>query len=276
MVRRHTESATGRKHGDRHRGWYGDANDARQERRKRQQGTGVTHGAANRRNKMPAYAYILQRDGQYGVLTSWDDVIELRKQKKGMFVSRKFNTSDEAWTKIKHAMRPYEGGPIAFVDGSGDDDMFSAGAGVCLLMDGLGTKPTYEIAIPVRSGDGTPQGQIPGEFAAATIALKKAERLGAKSLLIVHDYIGIMAVAEGLYATKSGISAIWMGAVQAARVQGMDIRFKHVYSHEGVTDDWTRGNDRVDKLAKLAKSGAIVGPWHVERIPELDGWISVR
>ena len=71
---------------------------------------------------MPAYAYILQRDGQYGVLTSWDDVIELRKQKKGMFVSRKFNTSDEAWTKIKHAMRPYEGGPIAFVDGSGGQD----------------------------------------------------------------------------------------------------------------------------------------------------------
>lgn len=239
---------------------------------------------------MPAYAYILQRDGQYGVLTSWDDVIELRKQKKGMFVSRKFNTSDEAWTKIKHAMRPYEGGPVAFVDGSGGDGMFSAGAGVCLLMDGLGTKPTYEIAIPVSSGDGTSQGQIPGEFAAATIALKKAERLGAKSLLIVHDYIGIMAVAEGLvllkrdlkrdlgqrpkYATKNGISAIWMGAVQAARIQGMDIRFKHVYSHEGVTDDWTRGNDRADKLAKLAKSGAIFGPWHVERIPELDGWIS--
>ena len=219
---------------------------------------------------MPAYAYISQRDGQYGVLTSWDDVIELRKQKQGVFVSRKFDSSEEAWTKIEHAMRPYEGGPVAFVDGAGSDVIFSAGAGVCLLMDGIGTNSTCEIAMPITSGDGSIQGQIPGEFAAATIALKKAEKLGAKSLLIAHDYIGIMAVAEGLYATKSGISAIWMGVVQAARVQGMDIRFRHVYSHEGITDDWAKGNNRADQLAKLGRSTRI---GNVERIPELDGWI---
>lgn len=220
---------------------------------------------------MPAYAYISQRDGQYGVLTSWDDVIELREQKKGVFVSRKFDTSDETWSKIKHAMRPYEGGPVAFVDGAGSDDMLSAGSGVCLLMGGLGTKPTCEIALPITSGDGSMQGQIPGEFAAATIALEKAERLGAKSLLIAHDYIGIMAVAEGLYATKSRISAIWMGTVQSARLKGMDIRFRHVYSHEGITDDWTRGNDRADKLAKSGRSARTGNVGHIK---ELDGWIS--
>jgi ribonuclease HI len=220
---------------------------------------------------MPAYAYISQRDGQYGVLTSWGDIIELRKQKKGVFVSRKFDTSDEAWTKIEHAMRPYEGGPVAFVDGAGSDDMFSAGAGVCLLMDGLGTKPTCEIAVPITSEDKSLQGQIPGEFAAATIALEKAERLGAKSLLIAYDYIGIMAIAEGLYATRSRISAIWMGAVQSAHIQGMDVRFRHVYSHEGITDNWAKGNNRADKLAKLGRSTRI---GNIERIPELDGWIS--
>lgn len=219
---------------------------------------------------MPAYAYISLRDGQYGVLTSWDDVLELRKRKRGVFVSKRLDTSDEAWDKVEHAMRPYEGGPVAFVDGAGSDEMLSAGAGVCLLMDGLGTKPTCEIATPIASEQGCPQGQIPGEFAAATIALCKAKELGAKSLLIAHDYVGIMAVAEGLYATKGGISSIWMGAVQAARARSMDVRFRHVYSHEGITDDWTRGNDRADKLAKAGRNARM---GNIGRIPELDGWL---
>lgn len=219
---------------------------------------------------MPAYAYISLRDEQYGVLTSWDDVLELRKRKSGVFVSKGFDTPDEAWTKIEHAMRPYEGGPVAFVDGAGNDSLLSAGAGVCLLMDGLGTTPTYEIAMPIASEQGCPQGQIPGEFAAATIALRKAETLDAKSILIAYDYVGIMAVAEGLYATKSDISSIWLGAVKAARARGMDVRFRHIYSHEGITDDWTRGNDRADKLAKAGRN---VRMGNVGRMPELDGWL---
>lgn len=220
---------------------------------------------------MPAYAYISLRDGKYGVLTSWDDVLKLRQRKSGVFVSKRFDTPDEAWTKIRHAMRPYDGGPVAFVDGAGSDSLLSAGAGVCLLMDGIGTKPTCEIAMPIASEQGCPQGQIPGEFAAATIALCKAETLGTKSLLIAHDYVGIMAVAEGLYATKGGgISSIWMGAVQAACARGMDIRFRHVYSHEGITDDWTRGNDRADKLAKAGRN---VRMGNIGRMPELNGWL---
>lgn len=230
---------------------------------------------------MPAYAYISQRDGSYGVCESWDEVLALRNGQRGIFVSRRFETPEEAHRKIEHATRPYDGGPVAFVDGAGSDNLFHAGAGMLLLMDGIGTKPTCEIAMPVTNM--LPEGQIPGELIAAMLAVSKAEQLGARSLLIAYDYMGIMAVAEGLYAPKSGIAGIWHDTAQSARDRGLDIRFRHVYSHEGVSDDWQRGNAYVDMLAKTG-TRCLYGSLsefgddfrNLDAIKRIDGWLPRR
>lgn len=205
---------------------------------------------------MPAYAYIIQRTGAHGVCRSWRDMQDVMRQNGSVLVSRRFDDAAEAERRIAHAMRSYEGGPVAFVDGSARGRHTKAvGAGVSLHADGIGGRATFEAALRLDSPAACSEGQVSGELLAATIACNYAMAMGASRLTIAYDYIGIMAVAEGLYEARSKASRAWLACVDAARAAGLDVRFVHIYSHEGVSNAWEQGNDRADQLAKAGRDG---------------------
>lgn len=134
---------------------------------------------------------------------------------------------------------------IAYTDGSFNADNGHWGYGVS-IQDEKGTE------LAAYSGNGTEYASsrnITGEVHGAIRAIQAAIRQGCTSILIVHDYEGISAWAEGKWKAKLPMPQWYRDQIAEMRSK-IDISFKWVPGHNGVA-----GNERADQLAKDACFG---------------------
>lgn len=132
---------------------------------------------------------------------------------------------------------------VAFVDGSYDAQSKRYGFGCVLL--------TAEGVIQTENGVGdhpeaTSARNVAGELQGTLVALKRAEALGYKKLLICHDYTGIAAWFRGEWRANTFVSKQYVAAAEAYRGV-LEVSFQKIAAHTGVTY-----NEMADRLAKSA------------------------
>lgn len=132
---------------------------------------------------------------------------------------------------------------VAFVDGSYDAATKRYGFGCVLLTqdgreiceNGVGDHPE---AVTARN--------VAGELQGTLTALKRAEELGYKKVLICHDYSGISAWFHGEWRANSYVSKEYVAATEAYRGI-LEVSFRKIAAHTGV-----KYNEMADRLAKDA------------------------
>ena len=132
---------------------------------------------------------------------------------------------------------------VAFVDGSYDAQTHRYGYGCVLL--------TTEGVIKTENGVGDhPEAvsarNVAGELQGTLVALKRAEELGYKKVLICHDYTGIAAWFLGEWRANTFVSKQYIAAAEAYRGV-LEVSFRKIAAHTGVTY-----NEMADRLAKAA------------------------
>lgn len=136
-----------------------------------------------------------------------------------------------------------EGTLVAFVDGSYDAATKRYGFGCVLLTpdgeeiteNGVGDHPE---AVTARN--------VAGELLGTLTALKRAEAMGYKKVIVCHDYSGIAAWFRGEWKANTYVSRSYIAAAEAYRGV-LDVTFRKVAAHTGV-----KYNEMADRLAKDA------------------------
>lgn len=132
---------------------------------------------------------------------------------------------------------------VAFVDGSYDAATKRYGFGCVLLTpdgreiceNGMGDHPE---AVTARN--------VAGELQGTLTALKRAEEMGFKKILICHDYSGISAWYHGEWRANTYVSRQYVAASEAYRGV-LEVSFRKIAAHTGV-----KYNEMADRLAKDA------------------------
>ena len=134
---------------------------------------------------------------------------------------------------------------VAYVDGSFDTISFRYSYGCYILYNG----ETYTL-----NGAGTDNSQemvgmrnVAGEITGAMTAMRWCMEHDIKKVIIVHDYIGISAWADGSWEAKKENTRCYKTFCQNMRAKGLQISFRKVKGHTG-----DPGNEMADKLAKEA------------------------
>ncbi|MCR4605990.1 MAG: reverse transcriptase-like protein [Eubacterium sp.] len=134
------------------------------------------------------------------------------------------------------------GEAIAYVDGSFLVDTGEYGSGVVFFYDGEVTELSEKGSNP----DAATMRNVSGEVMASMLAMRQAKKIGAKSLVIYHDYQGIADWCTGAWKTKKEGTKVYKQYYQNMSAF-LDISFVKVTGHSG--DKW---NDRADELARAA------------------------
>ena len=87
---------------------------------------------------------------------------------------------------------------------------------------------------------------VAGEIFGAIAAVKKAEELGLKQLIILYDYVGIEHWAVGDWKTNKEGTIAYKAYYDETKTK-VSVRFQKVTGHSG-----DKYNDYADKLAKQA------------------------
>jgi len=132
---------------------------------------------------------------------------------------------------------------VAFVDGSYDAVSKRYGFGCVLLTsdgreiceNGVGDHPQAVVARNVA-----------GELQGTLTALKRAEEMGYKKVVVCHDYSGISAWYHGEWRANSFVSKEYVAATEAYRGV-LEVSFRKIAAHTGV-----KYNEMADRLAKDA------------------------
>ncbi len=134
---------------------------------------------------------------------------------------------------------------IAYVDGSFDVKSFRYSYGCYILyngqeykLNGIGTDNTDDM-LNMRN--------VAGEITGAMTAMRWCVDNDIKKLIIVHDYMGISAWANGSWEAKKESTRCYKNFCQNMQAKGLQITFKKVKGHTG-----DPGNEMADKLAKEA------------------------
>ena len=151
--------------------------------------------------------------------------------------------SSAAASSESEAISVDEGSLVAFVDGSYDVRTKRYGYGCVLLTSdgreicesGVGDHPE---AISARN--------VAGELQGTLVALRKAEEMGCRKVIICHDYSGISAWFHGEWRANSFVSKQYVAATEAYRGV-LDVSFRKIAAHTGV-----KYNEMADRLAKEA------------------------
>ena len=133
----------------------------------------------------------------------------------------------------------------AYTDGSFNVNNGYWGYGIVIQ-----NKDGQELA--AYSGNGTEfasSRNVAGEVHGAIRAIETAIQQGCKSILVVHDYEGVSAWAEGRWKAKLPLTLWYRNKINELRAK-IDISFKWVPGHNGVA-----GSGRADELAKSACFG---------------------
>lgn len=128
---------------------------------------------------------------------------------------------------------------VAYVDGSYQAKKKRAGYGVVLFSD----QGKESFCGPVSGAD-IKSRNVVGEVMAAKVAMKEAQKRGAKSLTIHYDYAGIRHWALGEWKANLPLTQDYRSFAQKMG-EVMDLSFVKVEAHTGV-----KYNEEADLLAK--------------------------
>lgn len=137
-----------------------------------------------------------------------------------------------------------------YTDGSFHSTYSIYGGGLVIIMDGLDNPLEHKCY--GREPQYAAMANVAGELLAAMQALSIAEKAGAASITIYHDYVGIHNWTKergqkDYWQANKSLSKAYLAYVQHLRSNGMVIDFKHTPGHKGILY-----NERADKLAKEA------------------------
>ncbi len=130
-----------------------------------------------------------------------------------------------------------------YVDGSYNEKTNQYGYGVYMKKENSDFEQIY-----TGSDTCVEKGRnVEGEVSAATVGLLKARELGFKDVVVCYDYEGIAKWGRGEWKTNKGYTTRYAAFVKNLEKEGMQIVFHHTKGHTG-----NKGNEYVDKLAKIA------------------------
>lgn len=138
-----------------------------------------------------------------------------------------------------------------YTDGSFHSEYKVYSGGLVILMSGLDNPLEYKVC--GNDPKYTPLANIAGEVLAAMQALQIADKAGATSITIYHDYAGIHNWTkepgeEDYWLAKRMLSKQYVAYVWHLRTdKALKINFKHTPGHSGI-----EYNELADKLAKAA------------------------
>lgn len=129
---------------------------------------------------------------------------------------------------------------VAYVDGSYNQFTKQYGSGVVIFFDGK----TIELSRSGKNEEFVQMRNVGGELAAVSIAIKEAIRLGAKRIIIHHDYAGISEWVNGGWNTNKSVTIRYKKFIEEQN-KNIKIMFQKVEAHSG-----DKYNDMADRLAK--------------------------
>lgn len=188
--------------------------------------------------------YAVKKGYTPGIYTTWLDCEKQVSGYKGAQY-KSFSTKEEAENYINPSVKKAEectSQAVAYVDGSYNAATGAYGYGLYLEYEGM----VYEKNGTGDNKEKASMRNVAGEIDGAVQAVMLAKKLGAKSLIIYYDYLGIEQWAVGGWKTNKEWTKEYAAYMQEASA-GLSITFHKVKAHTGV-----EGNERVDVLAKKA------------------------
>lgn len=193
--------------------------------------------------------YAVKNGRMPGIYSTWDECkMQVDKFPGAQYKSFNNRPDAEAYLGITSSEPvceqdciPESYDAVAYTDGSYNIDTFVSGYGYVLfvrdheMITDYGIEPDPE-ACHMRN--------VAGEILGATKAVDKAVALGAKKILIRHDYIGLYHWVAGTWQTNNRFTAAYK---QHMTTSPAVIDFEHIKAHTG--DTW---NEKADDLAKTA------------------------
>lgn len=186
--------------------------------------------------------YAVKQGRNPGIYSSWDECKKQVEKYKGA-IYKSFTSLDEAKNFIKEEKIEFDGGLIAYVDGSYNVKSKEYGFGCVLIEDQKVVKELY--------GRGNDENyasmrNVAGEILGSVCAMEYALNHGYEGVCIYYDYEGIEKWANGLWKANKAGTQEYQEKVKSYR-QSLKIAFVKVLAHSG---DFY--NERADQLAKKA------------------------
>lgn len=186
--------------------------------------------------------YAVKQGRKPGIYSSWDECKKQVEKYKGA-IYKSFVSLDEAKNFIKEEKVEFDGGLIAYVDGSYNIKSKEYGFGCVLIEDQKVIKELY--------GKGNDENyasmrNVAGEILGSVCAMEYAKNNGYDGVCIYYDYEGIEKWANGLWKANKIGTIEYSKKVKKYR-ESLKIAFVKVLAHSG---DFY--NERADQLAKKA------------------------
>lgn len=186
--------------------------------------------------------YAVKTGRKPGIYSSWDECKKQVDKFKGA-IYKSFTSLDEAKAFIKEEKIEFDGGLLAYVDGSYNIKTHEYGYG-CVIIEGQ--EVIKELSGKGANQDYTSMRNVAGEIFGSLAAMAYAKNHGYKQLCIYFDYEGIEKWANGLWKANKAGTQEYQRLVQEYR-QELQIAFVKVLAHSG---DFY--NECADRLAKKA------------------------
>lgn len=140
---------------------------------------------------------------------------------------------------------------VVYTDGSQSVNKEGIGWGLVIAKNTPNYDPIYERNGIILDKELQPLTNVAGEVMAAIQAAQIVKQTGVK-ITIIYDYEGVEAWITGAYKAKSGLAIAYKDIVGPLYNKGL-VEFEKVKAHSN-----NAGNDRADKLAKMALDGNFV------------------
>ncbi|MBS4913734.1 MAG: ribonuclease H family protein [Veillonella sp.] len=131
-------------------------------------------------------------------------------------------------------------GLVAYIDGSFDKHNGKVGSGGVIFYE----NNTWEFSFGTADPFYTTYWNVAGELLGAMHVMKEAKRVGAETVHLYYDYMGIEMWATGRWKTNNPLTQSYAQFFKEYRPY-MKVHFHKVAAHTGVTY-----NERADQLAK--------------------------
>ena len=186
--------------------------------------------------------YAVKNGRKPGIYSSWDECKKQVEKFKGA-IYKSFTSLEDAKVFIKEEKIEFDGGLIAYVDGSYNIKTHEYGFGCVIIEEQKVIKEMY--------GKGADENyasmrNVAGEILGSICAMEFAKNNGYKQICIYFDYEGIEKWATGVWTAKNPHTKKYAAFMRNMQ-EKMEVIFQKVRAHSG---DYY--NEQVDQLAKKA------------------------